>query len=166
MDDLTPRMFIAAREHKPRWGTASLEAKATVILHVEGHSANPIHISLTHQLVLGRVEGTHQDPCLNLAAYGATEKGMSHQHAALELIGKTVMLTDLSSTNGTFLNGQQLSPKQPVIVRSSDEIRLGQLVVYIYYENKDVLVHVLRENQGYAKGWIAGERMGTPISQR
>ena len=68
MDDLTPQMFIAPREHPSRWGTANLVAKAIVILQVEGHSANPIHISLTRQLVLGRVEGTHQESCLNLAA--------------------------------------------------------------------------------------------------
>ena len=140
MDERTPRMFIAAKEHQPRWGTASLKDKATVILLVEGHSANPIHISLTHQLVLGRAAGMHQDPCLNLAAYGAAEKGVSHQHATLELIGKTVMLTDLSSTNGTFLNGQRLSPNQQCLVRSGDEIRLGQLVISIYYEKEPISV--------------------------
>ena len=147
MDDVTPKVLIPAREHQPRWGTAILKDKAIVILHVKGHAANPIHISLTHQLVLGRAGGTHQDPYLNLAAYGAAEKGVSHQHAALELIGKIVMLTDLSSTNGTFLNGQRLSPNQQCLVRSGDDIGLGQLVIYIYYENKYVLVHALRENE-------------------
>src|SRR6185503_4244743 len=134
MNDLTPKLFIAASEHQTRWGTAILKDKAIVILHVEGHSANPIHICLTHQLVLGRAEGTHQDPYINLAAYGAVEKGVSHQHATLEPIGKIVMLTDLSSTNGTFLNGQRLSPNQQCLVRSGDKIRLGQFAISFYYE--------------------------------
>ena len=138
IDDLTPPMFIAAREHKPGWGRATLESNGNVTIHVGSPTAYGVNVCLTHPLVLGRSEKSHQDDYLNFAPYEAAEKGVSYQHATLEIIGETVRLTDLDSTNGTFLNGQRLPSNQPYLVRSGDEIRLGQLVMYIYYQSNDV----------------------------
>ena len=42
-------------------------------------------------------------------------------------------LEDLGSTNGTFLNGEQLSKGQLAHLRPGDFVRLGQLTL-IYYE--------------------------------
>jgi len=47
----------------------------------------------------------------------------SGSHAELTPHGDTVVVEDLGSTNGTFLNGQPLAGPQPL--RSGDRIRIG-----------------------------------------
>ena len=46
---------------------------------------------------------------------------------------EVVILTDMGSTNGTFLNGCRLTPHKVYIVRDGDEIRLGNLIGNIYF---------------------------------
>jgi pSer/pThr/pTyr-binding forkhead associated (FHA) protein len=87
-----------------------------------------------HEAVLGRadeVSGTSPD--LDLTPYNALEKGVSRIHAAIRRGEDTLTLVDLGSVNGTHLNGQRLVPNQPRVLRDGDEIRLGRLVVHIYF---------------------------------
>jgi diguanylate cyclase (GGDEF)-like protein len=59
------------------------------------------------------------------------EPEVSRHHARLELVGQKglapiVLLSDLGSTNGTYVNGQQIQPRNgPVALRHGDVIRLG-----------------------------------------
>ena len=119
--------------HIIKWGTATLNQDAKIKLHVLG-MPEPILIQLTCPMVLGR---THEENKfkvhIDLNPYGAVEQGVSRLHAMLELAGKTVMLTDLGSTNGTFLNDQRVLPKQRRVVRDNDELRLGRLIIHIYF---------------------------------
>jgi hypothetical protein len=74
----------------------------------------------------------HQGPCLTIGRDPAcslsfadeVSQGVSWEHAACEATGTGVVLKDLGSTNGTYLNGQRLS--QTVPLRVGDEVRLGQ----------------------------------------
>lgn len=51
----------------------------------------------------------------------------SSEHARLAWNGKGWVLEDMGSTNGTFINGQQVS--RPVPVRPGDVIELGRVKV-------------------------------------
>ncbi|MBA3867984.1 MAG: FHA domain-containing protein [Anaerolineae bacterium] len=133
MDMLTPLTPIVIKAPRTNWGTASIGFAENISLRIGNPTAEPtIHVCLIRPLVLGRAVGDDPDVHINLEAYEATQKGVSRQHASLTLVAKIVMLTDLESVNGTFLNGQRLSPNQHYIVRNGDEIRLGQLLIYIY----------------------------------
>ena len=132
MDGHTPLTPIVFREYATNWGTATLRSNGNITVHVGSPSAKPIAVCLTHPLVFGRSVRTDADIHINLEAYAAAEKGVSRQHASLTLIAKTVILTDLNSVNGTFLNGWQLSPNKHYTVRDGDEVRLSQLAIYIY----------------------------------
>jgi serine/threonine protein kinase len=57
---------------------------------------------------------------------------ISRQHASLVFTSSGVMLKDLRSTNGTFLNGERVIAE--VLLRNGDEIRLGSSVRFIYLE--------------------------------
>ncbi|MBX6314286.1 MAG: GGDEF domain-containing protein [Isosphaeraceae bacterium] len=58
------------------------------------------------------------------------EGTVSRRHAALRSDGDgRVWLTDLGSTNGTFVNGRRLVPHQPVLLRDGDRLRFGTTVV-------------------------------------
>lgn len=116
-----------------RWGTATLDSNA-VVKFVIGRGHEPLVIKLLQRVVFGRAkdnEGPTVD--VDLSSYQAAEKGVSRVHAAFEIVGRNLMVTDLNSSNGTFLNGQRLAPHQRRIVRDSDEVRLGELMIYISF---------------------------------
>jgi len=52
---------------------------------------------------------------------------VSGTHAQIIAEDDVFRLTDLGSTNGTFLNGQRLNPNEPVVLQAGDEITLGGL---------------------------------------
>ena len=114
---------------KAGWGTSTFEPQNYVILHIR-EAQEPVFIKLQDEYLFGRYEGITG---LNLSPYGALEKGVSRLHAALRRGDEMLFLVDLGSTNGTFLNEQALTSNQPRVLRSGDQIRLGQLVMHIYF---------------------------------
>lgn len=60
-----------------------------------------------------------------------SEKSVSRIHAVLTLRGKEVYLTDLGSTNGTFVNGQKLEKNCPTAVSNSDEVAFAR-EIYLF----------------------------------
>ena len=51
---------------------------------------------------------------------------VSSHHARLVAVGAGYQVTDLGSTNGTFLNGERLAPQRAVAFGPGDRLRLGQ----------------------------------------
>ena len=51
-------------------------------------------------------------------------KASSH-HAELRSTGQDYTITDLGSTNGTYVNGQQIDRNMPRVLRTGDTIRIG-----------------------------------------
>lgn len=61
------------------------------------------------------------------ADFSITEKtGISRQHAAIQFDGRKFYLTDLNSTNHTFLNGFQVMPDEKKVLNDRDEILIGK----------------------------------------
>src|SRR5689334_9919231 len=50
---------------------------------------------------------------------------VSSHHAQLRRQGQGYEIVDLGSSNGTFVNGQRLSPNAPYRLSSGDQIRVG-----------------------------------------
>lgn len=50
----------------------------------------------------------------------------SSRHAEIRPNGQGYLLVDLGSTNGTFVNGQQLAPNTPHELNPGDDIRIGE----------------------------------------
>ena len=117
---------------KATWGSARFLSGSMIILHIRD-AAEPLMIEPAQRIVFGRSDDTYK-PDVDFAPYGALEKGVSRQHAVLEISEDTLMLLDSGSANGTFLNGQRLLPKQPRVLRDGDEVRLGKLVAHIYFK--------------------------------
>ncbi len=66
-------------------------------------------------------------PDIDLTSHGALERGVGRRHARVFLQGGQILIEDLDSTNGTFLNATRVPPRQPKPVRAGDELRLGTL---------------------------------------
>jgi serine/threonine protein kinase len=53
------------------------------------------------------------------------DRKVSRHHAEIELRGSKVLLTDLGSANGTYVDGQMLQPREPWRLERKQTLRLG-----------------------------------------
>lgn len=72
----------------------------------------------------GPVIALGRDPASQLPFDGNTSLAVSWRHARIDLAKSGATLTDLGSSNGTFLNGQQVKGTNPL--RTGDVVSLGQ----------------------------------------
>lgn len=70
--------------------------------------------------ILGRTTGQHFD---KLQAFPV----ISSRHAKLELLGNEWFVTDLHSTNKTYLNGTKLEPDVPMKLSNGDKLVLANV---------------------------------------
>ena len=85
--------------------------------------------------ILGRSDHKRaMRPDVDLTHYGAVERGVSRQHARLEIKEQRLLLTDLDSVNGTQLRGTTLRAFNPVRVRRGDDVVLGRLAFKILFD--------------------------------
>ncbi|QEG20723.1 FHA domain-containing protein [Mariniblastus fucicola] len=88
-----------------------------VVLRVVGGKHNGREIKLAvPKFIIGRGEGAHLRPSSDL---------VSRHHCGISVTDGQVIVEDLGSRNGTFVNGEQLSG--PHNARSGDTIRIGRL---------------------------------------
>jgi|GEM_PF-1559963 FHA domain len=72
-------------------------------------------------------------PDIDLHPVGGSAQGVSRQHAILRLAAGQWTLTDLGSTNGSFLNDAPMAPNSTVALRDRTRIRLGNVIVFFRY---------------------------------
>ena len=124
-----------------------LEAKSTVInatlipadgvgIHVAG-TLMPYYLSFDKELILGRQPGAPLETMLDLSVLNAFDLGVSRRHAMITRRGSDFEVRDLTSRNGTWLNGKQLLPNQPYRFASGSQLRLGRMQLFIMYRNAD-----------------------------
>lgn len=86
-------------------------------------------------IVLGRADANVRfNPDIDLTPYGAAERGVSRAHSRLHIANGQLFITDLGSTNGTFVAGKKLSPNEAHPIRPGDELLLGRLAISIQFE--------------------------------
>ena len=59
------------------------------------------------------------------------DASISRLHACFKEQGKEIVLQDLDSTNGTFVNGQRLLAGEESIIKRGDEIQFGKIIVNV-----------------------------------
>ena len=109
--------------------------KPKQVLFVIPSSRRRIELKLIHQIRIGRADPEAKiTPELDLTQDQGIENGISRLHATIQLVKQGVILTDLDSTNGTVLNKSRLPAQKPFLVRSGDEIKLGDLLMHIFFD--------------------------------
>jgi pSer/pThr/pTyr-binding forkhead associated (FHA) protein len=110
------------------------ENQREVILVIRG-VVERVLLAENQPIVMGRTDlSTRFHPEIDLSAYGAAERGVSRSHASLHVEGRKLYVTDLGSTNGTFLRGKRLSPHRAQTIYKGDDLILGRLPVQIMFE--------------------------------
>jgi uncharacterized protein (TIGR02996 family) len=77
------------------------------------------------EITIGRVQGNH----IVLA-----DKNVSRRHARLVVRDDKVIVVDLKSTNGTYVNGRKITT--PQVVKDSDKLFIGDFTLAAEYERK------------------------------
>jgi pSer/pThr/pTyr-binding forkhead associated (FHA) protein len=89
-------------------------------------------LPLAKQISIGRaIEDKKTN--LDFAEDNGMELGVSRTHAVLQWSNKGVIIMDLGSTNGTFLNNHHLPKNKPYPIQSGDELRFGELLVHVFF---------------------------------
>jgi pSer/pThr/pTyr-binding forkhead associated (FHA) protein len=128
--------------------TAWVDRGATMASAPAGKGSRPITLSfllvdlnrqiefpLSKELNIGRLDAASATfPDLDLTSYDGLEKGVSRRHAKITRQGEEILIEDLGSVNGTFLNGQRLTPYLQHPLVSGDEVQLGKLVIRVGFE--------------------------------
>ncbi len=70
--------------------------------------------------------GADNDICLR-------EQGVSRHHARLQRNPQGWLLTDLGSTNGTYVNGQRMPGHEAYLLRSGDRVRIGGSLLFVQH---------------------------------
>ncbi len=96
----------------------------------------PLVIERRNGQIIGRkdLQNNAMSLHIDLTDYNGQRQGVSRQHARIDARSLPPVLMDLGSYNGTYVNGVKLNADQPYPLESSDEIRLGRLIVRIYYK--------------------------------
>ncbi|MCA9973435.1 MAG: FHA domain-containing protein [Anaerolineales bacterium] len=113
--------------------TIALESGPRNVTFVIPSGRRRIKLALSGEMFVGRSDGaTGFEPALDLTEFDAAAHGVSRQHAKIQLTNRGVVLVDLDSTNGTYLNNFRLSANQPYLVNNGDEILLGDLLIHMF----------------------------------
>jgi hypothetical protein len=111
-------------------GSAIATEDVITLIMDKAHLSVPIPDAVT----IGRAKPNNTDgPDIDLTPYGAADKGVSRKHVRIKRKDMLFYITDLGSTNGTDLNGQRLLPNTERMLRSGDELKLGQLKVKLAF---------------------------------
>ena len=87
------------------------------------------------EIVLGRTDWRPADRGhFDLTRYGGRDRGVSRTHALLRFTGEAITVTDLGSSNGTFVNTERLEPHQPHPLHAEDKLMLGSLSMIVRFD--------------------------------
>lgn len=109
-----------------------VENKREILLLVRG-MVERIEIKEGDKFKLGRYELSSNTHEIDLTPYGAADRGVSRDHAQIHVQDDTVYITDLGSTNGTFLQGEKIEPNTPTIIKKGSELLLGRLALQVMF---------------------------------
>lgn len=115
-------------------GSGTFTDDMVLRIEIEG-GLTPMLVYPKVEIIFGRRDpSSGNQPDVDMTGYAGYRMGVSRRHAALRLHDNRLDVSDLGSSNGTFLNGQRLDAHQPYQVRDGDEIRLGQMVLKLFFQ--------------------------------
>ena len=119
---------------KPQ-GVSTFPPGSYLRLELEG-STEPILFQPKPETIFGRRDpATGAMPDIDLTPFAGYRMGVSRRHAAIRFGDeRSLDLWDLGSSNGTFLNSQRLSAHRPYRLHDGDELRLGQMVIRLFFQ--------------------------------
>ncbi len=109
-------------------------AKPLILTIVIPSSRRRFKMEIVDRIRIGRAD-IHANiyPELDLVNDNGAEMGVSREHAIIEASANGLAVSDLGSTNGTFLNNSRLSPNMRYPLKNGDELRFGELLIHVLF---------------------------------
>ncbi len=93
-------------------------------------------LSSRNEFTMGRIsEGQPIMPDIDLSPYQAYAAGVSRLHGVIKRLGNNIVIVDLGSANGTYVNGKRLAPNAEQLLNHGDIVALGKLKMQILIKN-------------------------------
>lgn len=96
-------------------------------------SGTCLSTTLAKPMVLGRQNPGDNRAFCDLTEFHANQHGVSRQHCELRRYGDQLVVTDLDSSNGTYLNGYTLVPGEDHVVADGDKLIIGTLHLVVTF---------------------------------
>ena len=90
-------------------------------------------LALDTPATLGRTNVLNNQNVLDLTDLNAYWHGVSREHCLLRRVDRHLIITDLASRNGTYLNGELLLPHQDYGVADGSQVILGTLHLTVFF---------------------------------
>jgi len=131
-DDMKPM-----EQREPRPNTAMLALGWRIVFKIGEQNKT---LPLRDTIIIGRAVETdnEQEMSFDLTPFGAYHYGVSRRHAIMNLNDGYLYLEDQGSTNGTRINGFQLTAHQKYRLRDGDEVEFARLRTVIQFKGPDV----------------------------
>jgi hypothetical protein len=132
-----PDDALPMEQRDPRPNTAHLSLGWRIVFKIGDQKKT---LPMKELILIGRAveSDSHANQInLDLTAFGAYHFGVSRNHAQMSLKDGYLYLEDLDSTNGTRINGFQLTANQKYRLRDGDEIEFARLRTVIQFKGPD-----------------------------
>jgi hypothetical protein len=117
---------------RERFMDFEIPSKGIILINLE--DGQPVAMQEKEAFILGRAssEIKTQVPLVDLTSLGL-DYGISRTHALIRQTKSGYEITDLNSSNGTWLENERLVPQKSYQVESGNRVRMGRLNVLVYY---------------------------------
>lgn len=119
-------------EDAPKTSSRQIAKPIAIQLKIGADKKREVEVNLNKTINLGRVDPTATVfPEVDLTDEGPPAKSVSRRHARILRRENTVVLEDLGSINGTFVNGRKITPYVPVTLQDGDIMQLGRIPIEV-----------------------------------
>jgi pSer/pThr/pTyr-binding forkhead associated (FHA) protein len=99
-----------------------------------GPGKREVRVQLDRPVHIGRLDATNNVfPEIDLSSESSLTSAVSRRHARMFLRDNIVMIEDLDSLNGTYINNERLPPFLPVNIADGDTLKLGSLEIGVMF---------------------------------
>ncbi len=127
--------FVALANLSDTTGQTWFGSDSKLLLAIDG-AQELLDIPMRDVLTLGRRSRGSAQVNVDLTDYRAEQLGVSRVHASIKRQGTRLMLTDLHSTNHTYVNGKQLADDEVCPLTGGDEVYLAELGFTVVFKRE------------------------------
>lgn len=92
-------------------------------------------VDTRHEIIIGRQARPDDPPVtIDLTQHGGHEKGVSRQHVMIKKVQNCLMLCDLDSINGSFINAKRALPLKRYALLDGDTVRVGRIELTLSFK--------------------------------
>lgn len=103
----------------------------TIAMYLVG-KGQTYKVSIADSLTLGRQTSGLKGTSFDLSEFHGRLLGVSRQHAVINCTDAAYFITDLDSTNGTWINKTRMAPNKSYRLCNGDQVRLGDLSLFVF----------------------------------